>query len=195
MHIEEKYSNYKTLSNEKINEEDFKEKYPSFIFMYTFISEHGGKIFEKGMFQFFSFQNAFKWTKLISHEYFAEFKNQLFCFAITWQGCIIAVDKNNQSIHLFDPATCEYFALEDTSIKNFLQDEFIEIEDEIIYPEDFNNSLSYLKIENLNSEKSIGHKVSLFLAGEDSFENLEVIDTEVMWDLQIQIAEGINEIP
>ncbi len=193
--INKKYNILKILPNEAISKADFEEEYQSFDFLYGFIAENGGKIYENGMLQFFSFQKALKWTKLVTNNYFTELKNQIFCFGITWQGCILAVDKDNQSIYLFDPATCEYFALEDTSIEKFFKYDFVEIEDEVIYPEDFRESLSYLKINNLDSDKSVGYKISLFLGGEDNFENLEIADTEVMWELQIQIAEGINETP
>ena len=43
-------------------------------------------------------------------------------------------------------------------------------------------------------DQSIGYKVPLHLGGEDGVHNMELIDTEVLWDLQYQIASRINEL-
>ena len=43
-------------------------------------------------------------------------------------------------------------------------------------------------------DQSIGYKVPLYLGGESCVHNMELIDTEVLWDLQYQIASRINEL-
>ncbi len=193
--IIKKYKITHYIDNESIEKNNFKHKYGSFDIVYKLISKSGGDIFENGMFQILTFKKVDLWTNLITETYFDEFRNQLVCFAITWQGCLLAVNEDNTSIFLFDPATCEYFELEETSLEDFFKTVFFEVEDELIYVEGFRNSLQFLKLNILDSEKSIAHKTSLFLGGEDVLENLEVIDSEVLWDMQIQIAEGLNEIP
>lgn len=193
--IKNKYQVSELLTNEGVTRKQFEDEYPLFSFVYNLIDKDGGEVFAHGIFQIFTFQKALKWTGLITNNYFTEFRYKLFCFAVTWQGCILAVNDSNDAIYLFDPATCEYFALEDISLKKFLEEEFLRIEEEIVYPEDFRNTMSFLEIRNLDSNQSIAHKISLFLGGKDAFENLEIVDTEVMWDLQIQIAEGIEEMP
>ncbi|KAA1247220.1 hypothetical protein [Aquimarina sp. RZ0] len=193
--IQKKYVITHFNDNNKIKKKDFLNEYNSFGFAYELLMKNGGDVFENGLFQILTFQNAYKWTNLITTNYFPEFKYKLFCYAMTWQGCILAVNEENDTIYIFDPATCEYFAMEDTSLNDFLSEEFLENEDEIIYSDDFKLSLSFMNIEELDSAFCIAHKISLFLGGEDQIENQEIIDTEVMWDLQIQIAESINEIP
>lgn len=192
--ILKKYKVTHYIENQKTIKKDFLDEFDSFKNCFSLISKYGGYIIENGMFQIYNFEKASKWTNLITKSYFPEFKDTLFCFAVTWQGCILAINDKDDSIYLFDPATCEYFAMEEVSLEDFMTEIFLENEDDIIYSEDFLNTMTHLKKETLDSECSVTHKVSLFLGGEDKFENLEIIDTEVMWDLQIQIAEGINEI-
>ena len=193
--IKKKYTITHYINNEDITKKEFLNSYSDFEDIFPLLKTLGGNIFNNGIFQIFTFEKAYHWTNLITKTYFPELKNSLFCFAITWQGCILAIDDEDNSIYLFDPATCEYFAIENTSLDEFLETEFLENEEEIIYPEDFLNSMSFLNRKVLDSEFSISHKVSLFLGGKDEFENLEVINTEVMWELQIQLAEAIDEIP
>ena len=43
-------------------------------------------------------------------------------------------------------------------------------------------------------DQSIGYKVPLYLGGENCVHNMELIDTEGLWDLQYQTASRINEL-
>ena len=52
-----------------------------------------------------------------------------------------------------------------------------------------------MKFNLIQFDKSIGHIIYLHLGGQDDVDNLEIVDTEVLWELQIEIANRINEIP
>ena len=114
------------LNNENISKKEFLNDYPFFKSIFPLIKKHGGDIFENGLFHIFTFSKANHWTKLITENYFPELKNTLFCFAITWQGCILAINEEDNTIFLFDPATCEYFAIEDTSLEEFFDSVFFD---------------------------------------------------------------------
>ena len=193
--LKKKYTVTHYLNNEDIQKKNFYDEYPDFNSVFPLIKKYGGYVFENGLFHIFTFSKAYHWTELITKNYFPELKNSLFCFAITWQGCVLAINDKDEAIYLFDPASCEFFALEETSLEEFFDTVFLDNEDEIIYAEDFLNSMKYLKRSILDSEFSIAHKISLFMGGKDEFENLEVINTEVMWELQIQLAEAIDDLP
>lgn len=193
----EKYSYSYSEPNQNINKETFKDEYKAFSFIYDLIYQYGGDVFNKGLFKIHTFEYIQKWTNLITKNYFKkEIEGQeLICFASNWQGCMYCVNSENNLITYFDPATCDFFSADNTSITNFFDDVLVDGEYDIIFDDYFKDVIRYLKINKLNYDESIGHKIFLHLGGEDSIENLEIINTEVLWDLQIQIAERINEIP
>ena len=63
-----------------------------------------------------------------------------------------------------------------------------------LFSEYFEEARCYLGIEALQFDQSIGHKIYLHLGGEDDVKNMEVVDTEVLWELQYQVANRINEL-
>jgi hypothetical protein len=115
------------------------------------------------------------------------------CFASNWQGIMYCVDYKNTNITYFDPATCEYFNAE-FSIDDLFNDILVNGEYDIIFEEYWKEAIAFLKIKTLNYEESIGHKKYLHLGGKDTVKNMEITNTEVLWEIQIQIAEKINNI-
>ena len=193
--VQKKYGVTGRVPNQEVPELDFVNQDKAFAFVYPLLKDHGGEIYAHGLFHMLTFEGALKWNELMTAEYFSDLNNQLYCFAITWQGCVMAINLANDEVYLFDPATAEYFSIEDTSLAEFWGESFHEIEHEAFYPEDFQATLSALGLRSVPENQGIGHKISLFLGGKDEMENLELIDTEVLWETQIQIAETINEIP
>jgi hypothetical protein len=113
------------------------------------------------------------------------------CIASNWQGLMYCVDYGNKNITYFDPATCEYFRAE-FSLEELFNDILVNGEYDIIFEEYWKEAYKHLKIKGLEYENSIGHKKYLHLGGKDNVKNLEIVNTEVLWELQIQIAETIN---
>ena len=158
------------------------------------ISEYGGQVFNNGLLKIHTFDMVSKWTALLTHSYFKnELENQqLICFASNWQGCMYCVNKENTTLTYFDPATCEFFSADEISLSDFFDSILIDGEYDIIFEEYYNEAATHLKFDNLDYKQSIGHKTYLHLGGEDSIDNLEAVDTFVLWELQVQIAERIN---
>jgi hypothetical protein len=163
-------------------------------FIYDFITKHGGKTFDNGLFKIHTFEYLCKWTKLLSEYFKTEIKSfDMVCFASNWQGLMYCVDYQNKNIIYFDPATCEYFKAE-FSLDELFNDILVNSKYDIIFEEYWKKASKYLKIQRLDYEISIGHKKYLHLGGKDNIKNLEIVDTEVLWEMQIQIAEKINNI-
>lgn len=172
-----------------------------FISSYTFarqiFEEYAGSIFNNGQFKIHTKESSLKWSLLLNKEYFVEEleDNDLLCFAFNWQGIMYCVNRENNIITYFDPATCEFFQAEDISLIQFLNEKLTDSDYDLLAKDYFGEACEYLDIQNLKFGDSIGHKVYLHLGGNDDIKNLEVIDTEVLWDTQIQVAESINELP
>ncbi len=103
------------------------------------------------------------------------------------------INYTNTKIVYFAPATTEFFEA-DFSIQDFFEKILLGNEYDILFEDYFDEAKDYFKIKSIPFAKSIGHKVFLHLGGEDDVQNLEIIDTEVLWELQIQTADRINEI-
>lgn len=191
-----KFINKYQITEEVINKQILKVDFDKNVFLFNLIKDYGGKIFNKGLFKIHTFEMVSKWTNVLSQEYFKdELKDvSYFCFGSNWQGCMYCINKKNNLIIYFDPATCEFFESEDTSIEDFFNSVLVDGEYDIIFEEYFEEVYKYLELDKINYEESIGHKVYLHLGGEDDKNNLEIVNTEVLWDLQIQIANKINEI-
>jgi hypothetical protein len=190
----EKHKMTHMVSNKKIDRSIFFEMYGDNDFLYHVIAEYGGTAFDNGLFKIHTFEYVDKWTALLSEYFRKEIKSfNMICFASNWQGCMYCIDKYNRKITYFDPATCEFFDA-DSSLQTFFDDILVSGEYDIIFEDYFKETLGYLKLDNVKYEDSVGHKVYLHLGGEDDVDNLEVVNTETLWDLQIQIAESINEI-
>lgn len=168
-----------------------------FEFAKPLIENYGGVTFNNGLFRIHTKASANQWTTLLTQQYFKkEMEGEnLFCFGFNWQGCMYCINSSNDKIIYFDPATCEYFSAEDISLTEFLDDILTDNEYDIISEEYFEEAFEDLGKPELSFHKSYGHKQYLHLGGEDDTTNLEIVNTEVLWDLQIQLAESINELP
>jgi hypothetical protein len=182
------------FDNEKVEKMEFYTKYNNSESLYNIISQYGGCILNNGLLKIHTFEYVDKWTALLS-EYFREEINpfDMICFASNWQGCMYCIDKKDSTITYFDPATCEFFSA-DSSLQFFFDEILVSGEYDIIFEDYFYEAFEYLNLKNLEYENSLGHKIYLHLGGEDDVSNLEIVDTDVLWDLQIQVAASISEI-
>ncbi|GHV96548.1 hypothetical protein AGMMS50293_28680 [Spirochaetia bacterium] len=191
----EKYKITNKIDNKIIRKEYFIKNYgKELYFLYDIILNYGGNIFDNGLFKIHTFEYTDKWTKLLS-TYFEKEINPFkkVCFASNWQGVMYCVDYKNENITYFDPATCEYFNAE-FSLNDLFEDILINGEYDIIFEEYWKEAYNFMKIKKLDYKNSIGHKKYLHLDGKDNVKNLEIVNTEVLWEMQIQIAEKINNI-
>lgn len=181
--------------------DNIKIDYPSFLddnvfsFLKKIINDFGGNIYHYGVLKIHTFEYVQKWTELLRNYFKEEFpKFDMICFASNWQGIMYCINSTNSKIVYFDPATCEFFEAE-FSINDFFDKILVEGEYDIIFEEYFNETREFMKFNSIQFDKSIGHIIYLHLGGQDDVDNLEIVDTEVLWELQIEVANRINEIP
>ena len=195
----DKFIKHYKITNIEKNEDP--KDWSGFISDYTFanelLSKYGGSTFNKGQFRMHTKKSSIKWSKLLTKEYFQNEldDHDLLCFGFNWQGIMYCINSENNIVTYFDPATCEFFQAEVVSLIDFFNNILLDPDYDLLADDYFIEVFQYLEIESLEFDKSIGHKIYLHLGGEDEISNLEVIDTEVLWDTQIQTAESINELP
>lgn len=185
-------------SQETVNQSNEWESFiTKFDFIITLFEKHSGTTFGNGIFRIHTQSSSIKWSNLLANEYFKDELDEtdLICFGFNWQGIMYCINSKNDTIIYFDPATCDFFKAEDISINDFFDNVLLDPDYDLLSVDYYNEAMRFLKIKNLNFNDSIGHKIYLHLGGEDEVSNLEVIDTEVLWDTQIQVAESINELP
>jgi hypothetical protein len=191
----EKYTVTNNMENKIIAKERLSREFNGEIgFLYDFMVNHGGKIFNNGLFKIDTFEYLNKWTKLLSEYFKAEINPfDMVCFASNWQGLMYCVDYKNENITYFDPATCEYFKA-NFSFEELFDNILVSEEYDIIFEEYWEEAFKKLKIKTLEYENSIGHKKYLHLGGKDDIKNLEIVNTEILWEMQIQVAERMNDM-
>jgi hypothetical protein len=173
--------------------------FPEFEFIYDLIKKNGGTVFNRGLFKIHTFEYVKKWTDILIHNYF---KNELagqsikniICFASNWQGCMYCIDSADNQIVYFDPATTEFFQAKDVSVDAFFDEILVGGEYDVIAEEYYQELCDSVNFNRLEYEDSFGHITYLHLGGEDSVENYEIVNTDVLWELQIQVSRRINAI-
>ena len=190
----EKFRVTENIENNKIDDQSyFKEN--GFLFLKEIINTFGGNIYNHGVFKIHTFEYVQIWTGYLKNYFIEEFpKFDMLCFASNWQGIMYCINSTNSKIVYFDPATCEFFEAE-FSIIDFFDKILVEGEYDIIFEEYFNETREFMKFNLIQFDKSIGHIIYLHLGGQDDVDNLEIVDTEVLWETQIEVANRINEIP
>lgn len=182
------------IANERIIDKIIDIDNDNLYFLHDMIAHIGGHIYNNGLFKIHTYSYLNKWTKKLKEYFEEEIQDfNLYCFASNWQGNMYCVDELNQKIVYFDPATMEYFESE-ISLDAFFNEILLGDEYDILFSEYFEEARCYLGIEALQFDQSIGHKIYLHLGGEDDVKNMEVVDTEVLWELQYQVANRINEL-
>lgn len=159
-----------------------------------FFKECSGLSFDRGLYKTHTPNSSLHWSVLIGN-YFANFGNKLIPFGYDWMGrqfCII--NGKNNYILMLDPATGEYFELNE-SIGDFHNHDLIHEKEDVLSQALFNSVLEYLKIAQIDYSKCIGYKVPLFLNGTDDLNNYEIIDMEVYCEFERQIYEQIKALP
>lgn len=190
----EKYKLTEQVKNEQRADNNIIAKDKKLFFLYDIISRLGGNSYNRGLLKIHTFESLHKWTEKLKTYFKEEIADfDLYCFASNWQGNMYCINYANTKIVYFDPATVEFFEA-DFSIQEFFDEVLPGDEYDILFEDYFEEAKKYLKIKSVPFAKSIGHKVFLHLGGEDDVRNLEIIDTEVLWELQIQTSNRINGV-
>lgn len=153
----------------------------------------GGRSFGDGLIRFFTLEEKEKWESIVSDSIpFDAYPYELFSF--TWDGACLGVGKSEEGsvILLFDGADLRCKPIPMT-LADFLN---VEI------PADCDGYLAAASYrEWLDNHPApgwtecVGHKIPLFLGGKDNFDNMEIIDMEVQWDMTSQIWQAVRDLP
>ncbi|MFD1001463.1 T6SS immunity protein Tdi1 domain-containing protein [Ohtaekwangia kribbensis] len=158
------------------------------------MAQLGGSSLDNGLYRVHTFSSSYYWESIIGN-YFAAYKDKICPFSFDWMGRQFALDlKTPDRILMFDPATAEDFLLNE-SLEVFHNETLVDDRLETLAEDNFLEALKSLKKPRINFDQCIGYKKPLFLGGVDSFENYEVADLEVYWDIQSQIYHQIKNLP
>jgi hypothetical protein len=150
----------------------------------------GGSTFDKGLYRIHTFKSSVKWSIQLA-DYFPSYKNQIFPFGYDWLSRQFCIDKSNQVIYMFDPATIEDFKL-NKSLSAFHNEDVV---NDLFAVDLFKNVCSYCKLRTLDYDDCLGYKVPLFLSGKDNIENHEKQNIEVYWHFTTQLHVQIRNLP
>ena len=157
------------------------------------MTQCAGSTFGGGIYRLHSVQDIIKWTQIVEDS-FLTYKNRLVCFGFDWLGRHFALDKgrieNNQMlILLIEPGTGEAFEIP-ANFKNFHNNELVDYQNDAL---SYNFYNEWLESTGLipDHQQCIGYKIPLFLGGNDTIENLELIDMDVYWSI---CGQTLNQI-
>ena len=177
--INENYGKKEKLSSIMKNVKGFKELFLNL----------QGRIFGKGEYRFYYFSEIDNWNKIIISLY-PKFKNKLECFASDWLGRQFVIYKENfktEKILMLDPASGDIFEI---------ANDFVEFHENILL-NNYDDCVAYnffqewldSSVEEISRNQCVGYKKPLFLGGKEDIGNLEIVDMEVYWYLNIQLFE------
>lgn len=152
-----------------------------------FLSQMSGKRFLNGMYRFFLTDQVAKWNEIVEQA-FPLYKNRITVFSYDWLGRIFALNKQTDTVLLFEPGTGEVLDIP-VDIINFHDTEIVEYHEDCLASEFFHEWFIKNDKYILPNDKCAGYKVPLFLNGDDDVENLEVSDMEVYWEIMMPLIK------
>jgi hypothetical protein len=156
-----------------------------------FLVNYQGAIFDGGLYKVLPLRDVAKWNELVLG-IFSQFKGHVECFGIDWLGRVFAWDFQHKKVLSLDPGFGEAITIP-CSFAELHNIEFVEYSDESLSSGLYHEYVTkYGKIE--SDRKCLGYKISPFLGGEDSVDNLEAIDPEVYWSLSTEIYNKVQSI-
>lgn len=159
-----------------------------------FFNECGGLCIDRGVYKTHTPNSSLHWSVLIS-SYFANFGNKIIPFGYDWMGRqFVLINGKYNYILMLNPSTGEYFEL-NQNLVDFHNDDLVYEKEDILSASLFDEVLQFLKINQVDYDKCLGYKISLFLNGTNSLNNYGVIDMEVYWEIERQIYEKVKKLP
>ncbi len=156
-----------------------------------FMSKFSGFVFGEGLYRVINKEKVVFWNEMVG-EYFDGYSNKINCFGIDWLGRVFAVDNRVESkgrcTLMFDPSTAEVLKIP-ADFDEFHNNEIVNYSNESLDSELFYAWLSDNKP--LQFSECVSHKIPLFLGGQDNFDNMDVIDVEVNWEILKEAHKGI----
>ena len=179
----------------------FGEEAPGFVpddSIDSLIAQLGGRSFGKGLFTVFDPGEKAKWEGIVLEclvsqcDLSEDFSFEL--FGRNWNGYCYGVETScdDPTILAFDVDAVEVNSL-DSTLGDFLNKRI---------PSNCNGCLASGSYEKwlethraLSRGECVGLVKPLFLGGKDDFDNMEVIDMEVHWEMTSQIWQAVRDLP
>lgn len=162
------------------------------------LEQLGGLSLGNGLMRLLTLDEQAKWENIVRECVVAQCKVPVdfsfSLFASTWNGYCIGVRNKTDmpEILLFDVETMEINSL-DSTLEDYLNERI---------PSRCNGCLaSYAYSEWLETHpepkrnECVGLTKPLFLGGKDDFDNMEIIDMEVQWEMTSQIWQAVRDLP
>lgn len=158
--------------------------------IYFFLNHLGGKSFNKGLYRIHTLESSFEWTVFIK-KIFPEYSDDIVVISYDWYGRQFAINvKEINLMHMYDPATFEYFNIYD-DISEFHNLTITDSDEDLLLNEEFQD---WLRIGNtlLDLTECVGFKVPLFMNGQESLINTERIDIKFYWEINYKLLNSLG---
>lgn len=144
-----------------------------------------GKCFLNGMYRLFKTGDIEKWTA-ITEQSFPLYNGRFSVFGYDWLGRIFGLSRETGTVLLFEPGTGEVLDIP-ASFEDFHNVEIVDYSEDSLASNFFSEWFQKNNKYQLKYHECAGYKVPLFLNGDDVFENLEVSDMEVYWEIMMPL--------
>lgn len=154
-----------------------------------FMREFAGASFNDGIYRVHALRDRSRWTHRIEAAY-PEYRGQFAVFGYDWLGRQFALDAQRRRdgeplVVMYEPGTGQALEIPGT-FQEFHEEVLITESDAALADLFFRD---WLRTGNRSPgpTECVGYKVPLFLNGDDTTSNLELLDMDVYWDLTAQL--------
>jgi hypothetical protein len=157
----------------------------------------GGKTFNHGIFRFYRGDQIKGWTELISN-IFVAVQGQGIAFGCDWLGRQFILDNSepvagNPTVVCLEPGVPDSFCT-DLPIVEFHNRVLVEKGEAALAKTLYQEWRKHNRVD-IPPAQCVGYRVPLFLGGEDTLMNLEMIDMEVYLHFFGQLWEEVRKLP
>ncbi len=152
------------------------------------VKELGGKVFSDGLLVIYDDRDISLYTKMIENA-FPKTKGIIHCFGRDWLNRQLAVRK----IEPFDVVLCDVsfdeILMTEDNLNNFFSAGVVEYGQDLFSEDYFKRWLEKPK-NILKCRQSVSYKIPPCLGGKDDIDNLEIADSEVDLEMNMQIRNN-----
>ena len=158
---------------------------------------YAGLSFNEGLYRVMD-QPVYSWACTFIETAFPDYPRRVISVSYDWLGRIFAIDlarsvRGDYAIAMFEPGTGQVLEIP-ANLETFHSDELITHRNEALA------DVFYLAWRSAggrppSARQCVGYRQPLFLNGQDSVQNLELVDIEVYWHLSAQIIHQTRGIP
>ena len=190
---------YKTLLLEKISLQKMFEKFTEFAgetdfnnadSISSFLKLTYGKSYLEGLYRFFEEEKVSYWNEIVE-SCFPEYEGAITVMSYDWMGRIFAIEKASQKVILFEIGSGDVYDT-DADVLEFHDDLIAEHPEECLVSELFADWRSANNNISLKAADCVSYKVPLMLGGGDDFENLDLCDMDVYWEILKPVILGTD---